>query len=405
MADFAKLFEPGKIGHIEIKNRIVFAPCGTHYSSHYGFITEQQLNYYAERAKGGTGLIIVEGASCRKRGKPGRILVNDDKFIPGMAKLAKIIHDNGAKCVMQMSSHQGSMDEVDSASPSGLPHPFAGWSTSIPKKTRMITVADLEELAVEYGDAAHRIMLAGFDGVVIHGANGYLPCELLSKRFNKRTDAYGGTLRGRAKFLLDLARLTRERTAPDFNVLIRLMGSDRVNKPGDEGWGKEDTVELCKLMEEAGINCINITSGSQETPEWSCPPYFMPDACNVDVTSAVKASEIKTQIMISGKIMTPALAEQILQDGDADYICSARTLIADPFWPIKAQEGRVEDICPCICDDRCLEDVMIDFQPMSCTVNPMVGKEVEFHAKQPRVSKNRIEDDDLGNEPRQHQQM
>jgi len=132
--------------------------------------------------------------------------------------------------------------------------------------------------------------------VVIHGANGYLPCELLSKRFNKRTDAYGGTLRNRAKFLLDLARLTRERTAPDFNVLIRLMGSDRVNKPGDEGWGKEDTVELCKLMEEAGINCINITSGSQETPEWSCPPYFMPDACNVDITSAVKASGVKPRL-------------------------------------------------------------------------------------------------------------
>jgi 2,4-dienoyl-CoA reductase-like NADH-dependent reductase (Old Yellow Enzyme family)/thioredoxin reductase len=387
MPEFTKLFAPGKIGNIEVKNRIVFAPCGTHYSSHYGAITEQQLNYYAERAKGGTGLIIIEGASCRKRGKPGRILVNDDKFIPGMAKLAKIIHDNGAKCVMQMSSHQGSMDEVDSASPSGLPHPFAGWSTSIPKKTRMITVADLEELAVEYGEAAQRIMLAGFDGVVIHGANGYLPCELLSKRFNKRTDAYGGDLRGRAKFLLDLVRLTRQKTAPDFNVLIRLMGSDRVNKPGDEGWGKDDTVALCKLMEEAGVNCINITSGSQETPEWSCPPYFMPDACNVDITSAVKASGVKTPIMISGKIMTPALSEQILLDGDADYICSARTLIADPFWPTKAKEGRVEDICPCICDDRCLEDVMIDFQPMSCTVNPMVGKEVEFHAKQPRVTK------------------
>ena len=99
------------------------------------------------------------------------------------------------------------MDEVDSASPSGLPHPFAGWSTSIPKKTRMITVADLEELAVEYGEAARRIMEAGFDGVVIHGANGYLPCELLSKRFNKRTDAYGGDLKGRAKFLLDLVTL------------------------------------------------------------------------------------------------------------------------------------------------------------------------------------------------------
>jgi 2,4-dienoyl-CoA reductase-like NADH-dependent reductase (Old Yellow Enzyme family)/thioredoxin reductase len=386
MPEFTKLFEPGKMGKIELKNRIIFAPCGTHYSTHYGYISEQQLNYYAERAKGGTGLLIIEGASCRKRGKPGRILVNDDKFIPGMAKLAKICHDNGAKVVMQMSSHQGSMDEVDSASPSGLPHPFAGWSTSIPKKTRMITVADLEELAVEYGEAARRIMEAGFDGVVIHGANGYLPCELLSRRFNKRTDAYGGDLKGRAKFLLDLARLTREKTSPDFAVLMRLMGSDRVSKPGDEGWDKKDTVELCKLMEANGITAINITSGSQETPEWSCPPYFMPNGCNVDITSAVKKAGVKMPIWVTGKIMTPALAEQILRDGDADYICIARGLIADPFWPIKAKEGRVEDITPCICDDRCLEDVMVDWQPMSCTVNPMVGKEQEFHAKMPRLT-------------------
>jgi NADPH-dependent 2,4-dienoyl-CoA reductase/sulfur reductase-like enzyme len=140
-------------------------------------------------------------------------------------------------------------------------------------------------------------------------------------------------------------------------------------------------------MEANGITAINITSGSQETPEWSCPPYFMPDGCNVDVTSAIKKSGVKIPIWVSGKIMTPALAEQILQDGDADFICSARSLIADPHWPNKAKEGRVEDICPCICDDRCLEDVMVDFQPMSCTVNPMVGKEKEYHAKLPRVTK------------------
>jgi len=388
MPQFTKLFEPGKMGKIEIKNRIIFAPCGTHYSSHYGAITQQQLDYYAERAKGGAGLIIVEGASCRKRGKPGRILANDDKFIPGMTKLAEAIHAGGAKAVMQMSSHQGSMDEVDSASPSGLPHPFAGWSTSIPKKTRMITVADMEELAMEYGEAARRIMAAGFDGVVIHGANGYLPCELLSRRFNKRTDAYGGDLKGRAKFLLDLARLTREKTAPDFAVLMRVMGADRVTTPGVElGWGLRDTVELCKLLEENGITAINITSGSQETPEWSCPPYFMPNACNTDVTEAVKKSGIKIPIWVSGKIMEPVLAEQVLREGKADFICSARSFIADPHWPNKAKAGKVEDICPCICDDRCLEDVMVDFMPMSCTVNPMVGKEKEYQAKLPRVTR------------------
>ena len=146
MPEFTKLFEPGRMGKVELKNRIVMAPCGTHYSSHYGFVTEQQLAYYGERAKGGAGLIVTEGAGTRKppRGKPGRILVNEDKFIPGMKKLADIIHEGGAKAVMQMSSHQGSFDEVDPASPSGIPHPYAGWSASIPKHARAITVPELE---------------------------------------------------------------------------------------------------------------------------------------------------------------------------------------------------------------------------------------------------------------------
>ena len=248
MQEFTKLFEPGRMGKVELKNRIIMAPCGTHYSSLYGFVTEQQLAYYGDRAKGGAAFIVTEGASTRKppRGKPGRILVNEDKFIPGLKKLADIIHVGGAKAVMQMSSHQGSMDEVDPASPSGIPHPFKGWSTSIPKQARIITVPDLEELVAEYGEAARRIMEAGFDGVMIHGANGYLACELLSSVFNKRTDAYGGDLKGRAKYLLDMIQEARERTSPDFPVILRLMGSDRLSKQGGtDGWGIEDSVELC----------------------------------------------------------------------------------------------------------------------------------------------------------------
>ena len=390
MPQFAKLFEPGKMGKVELKNRIIMAPCGTHYSSHYGFVTEQQLAYYGERAKGGAGLIVTEGASTRKppRGKPGRILVNEDKFLPGMKKLADIIHAGGAKAVMQMSSHQGSMDEVDPASPSGIPHPFTGWSTSIPKQARIITVADLEELVAEYGEAARRIMEAGFDGVMIHGANGYLACELLSTVFNKRTDAYGGDLKGRAKYLLDTVREVKKKTSSDFPVILRLMGSDRLSKiGGTDGWGIEDSVELCKIVEENGATAVNITSGSLVTPEWTGPPYYIPSGCNIDITAVIKRSGVKIPVWITGKIDEPSLAEEILRDGKADFICMGRALICDPYWPAKVKEGRVEDICPCIWDKRCIEDVVVDFQPMSCTVNPIVGKEREFQAKLPRVTR------------------
>jgi len=390
MQEFTKLFEPGRMGKVELKNRIIMAPCGTHYSSHYGFVTEQQLAYYGERAKGGAALIVTEGASTRKppRGKPGRILVNEDKFIPGLKKLADIIHVGGAKAVMQMSSHQGSMDEVDPASPSGIPHPFKGWSTSIPKQARIITVADLEELVAEYGEAARRIMEAGFDGVMIHGANGYLACELLSSVFNKRTDEYGGDLKGRAKYLLDMIQEAREKTSPDFPVILRLMGSDRLSKQGGrDGWGIEDSVELCKIVEENGAIAVNITSGSLVTPEWTGPPYYLPSGCNTDITATIKSAGVKIPVWVTGKIDDPSLAEEILRDGKADFICMGRALICDPYWPTKVKEGRVEDICPCIWDKRCIEDVVVDFQPMSCTVNPIVGKEREFQAKLPRVTR------------------
>ena len=390
MAEFTKLFEPGKMGNVELKNRIIMAPCGTHYSSHYGVVTEQQLAFYSERAKGGAGLIVVEGASTRKppRGKPGRILVNEDKFIPGMKKLADIIHAGGAKAVMQMSSHQGSMDEVDPASPSGIPHPFKGWSSSIPKQARIITVADLEELVAEYGEAARRIMEAGFDGVMIHGANGYLACELLSSVFNKRTDAYGGDLKGRAKYLLDTVREVMKKTSTDFPVILRLMGSDRLSKQGGtDGWGIEDSVELCKIVEKNGATAVNITSGSLVTPEWTGPPYYIPSGCNVDITTAIKRGGVKIPIWVTGKIEEPSLAEEILRDGKADFICMGRALICDPYWPTKVKEGRIEDICPCIWDKRCIEDVVVDFSPMSCTVNPIVGKEREFQTKLPRVTR------------------
>jgi 2,4-dienoyl-CoA reductase-like NADH-dependent reductase (Old Yellow Enzyme family)/thioredoxin reductase len=388
MKQYTKLFEPGKIGRMEVKNRIIMPPCGTHYSSLDGLVTDRQITYYGERAKGGAGLIVTEGASCRKRGKPGRILINEDKYIPGMKKLAEAIHQGGAKAVAQMSSHMGSMDEVDPASPSGIPHPFAGWSSTIPQHPRIITAADLEELVAEYGEAARRIMEAGFDGVMIHGANGYLACELLSRRFNKRTDAYGGDLKGRAKYLLDIVRIAREKTAPDYPVILRLMGSDRVStKEGEEGWGIEDCVEVCKIVEVNGATAIDITSGSQETLEWGRPYWFIPSGFNTDITAAIKRAGIKIPVWNTGKIDEPSLAEGILKDGKADFVCIGRGLIADPYWPTKVKEGRLEDICPCIYDNRCNEDANISFVPISCTVNPIVGREKEFAAKLPRFTK------------------
>jgi 2,4-dienoyl-CoA reductase-like NADH-dependent reductase (Old Yellow Enzyme family)/NADPH-dependent 2,4-dienoyl-CoA reductase/sulfur reductase-like enzyme len=305
-----------------------------------------------------------------------------------MKKLAEAIHQGGAKAVAQMSSHMGGIDEVDPASPSGIPHPWVGASPFVRVRPRIITAADLEELVAEYGESARRIMEAGFDGVMIHGANGYLLCELLSQRFNTRNDAYGGDLKGRAKYLLDMIQEVKEKTSPDFPVIVRLMGSDRIPKQGNDGWGVADCIELCKLLEAIGVAAIDITSGSnQETLEWTVPLGFMPSGLNADITADLKRSGIKTPISITGKIGEPLLAEKILREGKADFVCIGRGLIADPYWPTKVKEGRLQDIRWCIYDKRCGEDVSTDFVPMSCTVNPVVGREKEFIAKMTRLTK------------------
>jgi len=140
---------------------------------------------------------------------------------------------------------------------------------------------------------------------MIHGANGYLACELLSKRFNKRTDAYGGDLKGRAKYLIDIVRVAREKTSPDFPVILRLMGADRVStKGGNEGWSIADCVEACKMMEANGATAIDITSGSQETPQWSRPYWFMPQGLNADITEAIKKGGVKIPVWVTGKLTT-----------------------------------------------------------------------------------------------------
>jgi len=184
-----------------------------------------------------------------------------------------------------------------------------------------------------------------------------------------------------------MIKISREKTAPDFPVLLRLMGSDRVAKPGDDGWGIQDCVELCKLVEAAGVTSVDITSGSQETPDWTGPAWYMPPGLNVDVTTAIKKAGVKIPISVVGKIADPALAEEILTDGKADFISMARALICDPYWPKKVLEGKTDDICPCIYDKRCLEDVIVEFQPMSCTTNPLVGHEKEYAIKMERLTK------------------
>jgi 2,4-dienoyl-CoA reductase-like NADH-dependent reductase (Old Yellow Enzyme family)/thioredoxin reductase len=372
---FPKLFEPLKIGKMELKNRIVFPPLVTHMTTAEGAITERQIEYYAERAKGGAGLIVTESSYPRSIGYPKRVMLKSEKVFPGLLRLVDAIHKEGAKAVCQVNVHGGSGDVCDPASSSNIPNPLTG---VVP---RQLTIEDLEKLEEQFAEGVKKVMEAGFDGVMIHGATGYLVAEFLSPLVNKRTDDYGGNLKGRAKFALELAEVTRKTVGSDYPILFRLMADERV----EGGFRIKEATVLCKMLEEAGVDAIDITSGSFGAHEWTNPPMYFHPGCNVDLSEAIR-KEVKIPVGVVGKINDPYLAEEILIEGKADFICIGRGLVADPYFPQKAMEGRTDDICKCITCARCGEFFWTR-SPLGCTVNPMAGYEKEFAIKLKPVAK------------------
>ncbi|MFH1624187.1 MAG: NAD(P)/FAD-dependent oxidoreductase [Pseudomonadota bacterium] len=380
MTNFTKLFSPGRIGTLELRNRIIFPPMVTRYISEEGGITERLIRYYAERVRGGAGLIVLEASYPRASGYPGRIYLNDDKFIPGLRRLTEAIHREGAKIVCEVNVHRGRTDEHDPASASDVPHPITG---VIP---RPVSVADINKLEVDFGEGIRRVKEAEFDGVMIHGASGYLITEFLSPLTNRRTDEYGTDLKGRARFALELVAVAKKCAGPDYPIIFRLMADDKM----EGGFGVEEAIALCKMLQEAGVDAIDVTAGCTDTSEWIIPSMYLPPGCNADLAQAIKR-EIKIPVCVAGKINDPYIAEEILREGKADFVDMGRALIADPYLPRKAMEGRISDFCKCVACQRCVETTIMEHIPMSCTVNPASGREMEFELKlKPTKKKKRV---------------
>jgi 2,4-dienoyl-CoA reductase-like NADH-dependent reductase (Old Yellow Enzyme family)/thioredoxin reductase len=376
LAELKKLLEPGRIGKLEVKNRVVYPPMGTRLFTEKGEVSERLIDYYVERARGGIGLMVFEATYVRAGGYQGRVCLDNDGFIPGLRRLVAAIHGAGAKAVCQINVHRGRADEHDPASPSNVPHPY---TKVVP---RPLGIADIKKLEDDFGLGAGRVKEAGFDGVMIHGGSGYLISEFLSPVTNKRTDAYGGDVKKRARFALELVEATRNSVGPDYPVIFRLMADDRVKG----GFGLQDAIIVGKLLEEAHVDAIDITSGFAETDEWTVPYTYMPPACNVNYAQGIK-KEVGIPVMVAGKINDPYLAEQILKEGKADFIDMGRAFLADPQILQKAIEGRPEDICGCIGCLRCSEAMIQAHTPIHCAVNPAVGREREFEMRLKLVDK------------------
>jgi len=377
MSQFKKLFEPGMIGKVRIRNRIINAPMERNYCNMDGSVTQRYIDHLVAKAKGGVGLIVVEATYIDPRGK-GRVYqlgAYDDKLIPGLKRMAQAVHEFGTKIALELvfggRQIQAAVTGSQPIGPSSVPCWYSGGE--IPRE---MTLQEIKEMIPKFAEAARRGKEAGFDLVELHGAHGYLLSQFLSGYSNRRTDEYGGTFEKRMRFPIEVVRAVREAVGKDYPIAYRLSGDEYI----EGGLTLEETKPFAKRLEEEGVSLIDVSAGIYETAFMICQPMDIPLGCNVPAAEEIKRV-VNIPVSVAGRINDPTFADTILSEGRADFVTLGRALHADPEFCKKAQEGRMEDICMCIaCNQGCI-DVLGTMVPIFCVVNPTVGREREFEIK------------------------
>ena len=367
MDELTELFKPAEIGTLHLANRVIMAPMFSQIADADGRVSDRICAYYEERARGGMGLIIVENTAVAPGGDSGprELKIHDDEFIPGLKKLADAIHRHGVKAAIQL--HHAGRQRVSAlgqpVAPSAIPCKFV---KSIPRE---LTTDEADRLVEDFVDAAVRAKEAGFDAVEFHGAHGYLICQFLSGYTNKRQDKYGGTLDKRMRFALEIVRKTREKTGGDFPILFRISAKEFV----ETGLDLEETKIIARCLQEAGVDCVDVSSGNYETGQWSCQPGWMPRGCLVPFAEEIKKT-LSVPVVVAGRIPDPRLADAILRQGKADFIALGRPFLADPEILVKAKRGAYDAIRMCMACCHCMDSLMRG-QPLACAINAEVGCE------------------------------
>ena len=410
------LFTPIKIGNVEIKNRLCMAPMLMDFGQFDGRTTEQLMNYYEERAKGGTGLIVTEitrvnditgGSAFAQLG------MSHDYQIEGMSEFAKRIHSHGSKLFVQLH-HPGRQNmglligtlPLSITCEKAVPH-FSDILYKVvpagkilmkhhlvprvvaPSKcensyfsdgnNRALRKSEIKKLIGDFVAAAVRVQKAGCDGVQLHASHGYLLQQFLSPNTNKRTDEYGGSLQNRMRFLLEIINGIRKECGKDFPIIVRLTVDEcysRIGKPG-KGYDLTEGVEMAKILEKAGIDAIDVSSAAYDTFNFWLEPTSFECGWRKHMAAAVK-NAVSIPVIAANLIRSPEQAEQQLQDGIQDMISLGRPHIADPHWAKKAESGHPEDIKRCICCLYCIESMQNNAYTGDhgyCAVNPFVGSE------------------------------
>ena len=366
---YKHIFEPFTIKHMTVKNRIVMTPMGTNYGEQNGEMSFLHINYYEQRAKGGTGLLIVENASVDSpQGSNGttQLRIDQDNYIPRLFKLCETVHKHGSCIAIQINhagaSAQSARINMQPVSASDVPSKAGG---EIP---RPLEKDEIMHIVKKYGEAAKRAQIAGFDAVEIHAGHSYLISQFLSPLTNKRTDEFGGSLENRARLAKLVIEEVRRQVGPFFPIFVRISADEFM----EGGNTLDDCLDYLQYFQEE-VDVFDVSAGLNGSIQYQIDANYLPDGWRSYMAKAVKERYGKP-CMTMGNIRNPQVAEDILARGDADLIGMGRGLIADPEWVNKVEFGDECDIRKCIsCNIGCAGHRIGINRPIRCTVNPDVS--------------------------------
>lgn len=369
-----KLFTPQKINNCVIPNRLAVTAMVANFCNEDGTLTDRFIKYHEEKAKGGWGLIITEDYAINPNAKGYQFIAGlyNDEQIEGNKLLTDTIHKYDSKIFCQIyhpgrqTSHfvNGSVQPV---APSAIPCP---WCRDLPRE---LTVDEIHEIVGQFGDTALRAKKAGFDGVEVHAAHGYLLAEFLSPYANKRTDEYGGCFENRIRILKEVIADIRSKVGRDFPVTVRISGEERV----EGGRTMAETYVLATEIESMGFDAIHVSSGVYSNyNKGIVSTMYQEHAWTVDFAAEVKKL-VNIPVITVNRINEPKMADSIISMGKADFVGMGRGSLADPYLPMKAKMGDFESIRYCIgCLQGCVMQLLVG-KGITCLVNPELGREYE----------------------------
>ncbi|MBR1757383.1 MAG: FAD-dependent oxidoreductase [Lachnospiraceae bacterium] len=371
---YEKLFAPGRIANLELKNRIVMPAMGCSLAEPSGEAGPRMIKYYADRAKGGAGLIITEITRIDDEtgvGTPNQLSVTNTHVVGQLSRLVETVHAYDTKLFVQLH-HPG--NQTPSRLIGGKQPVSASDVTCkvIGEQPRALTTEEVEGLVKKFVFGAVIAQKAGVDGVEIHGAHGYLVSQFLSPHTNKRTDKYGGSFEGRMRFATEIIMGIRAYCGPKFPIGIRINGSDYL----EDGITEEDAIAQAKYFEKLGVCYINVSCGTYDSGATIIEPNYFQEGWKKHLAANIR-KEVSVPVIAVCNIKHPQTAEQLLEEGFADFVGIARGHLADPEWGVKAKAGKEDQIRKCLGCMECFR-ILNDGLPLGCTLNPVLGREFEW---------------------------